>query len=91
MRKKHCCLDLKFAKIVNRAPNERRKGYATQMLQIGLTKCKEMGIHKVLIACIDTNEASRRTILKNGGVYESTVQEPHKGANMQKYWIELSD
>lgn len=71
------------------APSERRKGYATQMLQIGLTKCKEMGIHKVLIACIDTNEASRRTILKNGGVYESTVQEPHKGANLQRYWIEL--
>ncbi len=26
------------------APSEYRKGYATEMLKIGLTKCKELGI-----------------------------------------------
>jgi predicted acetyltransferase len=73
------------------APSERRKGYATQMLQIGLNKCKELGIYKVLITCDDDNEASRKTILNNGGVYESTVYEPDEGVNLQRYWIELSE
>ncbi|MCR5322475.1 MAG: GNAT family N-acetyltransferase [Lachnospiraceae bacterium] len=73
------------------APSERRKGYAAQMLQIGLTKCRKLGIHKILITCNDDNEASRKTILKNGGVYESTVTEPDEGIKLQRYWIELSE
>jgi len=71
------------------APSERRKGYATQMLQNGLEKCKELGIHKVLITCDDDNEGSRKTILKNGGVYESTVHEPNEDIDLQRYWIEI--
>lgn len=71
------------------APSERRKGYATQMLQHGLEKCKELGIHKVLITCDDDNEGSRKTILKNGGVYESTVHEPNEDIDLQRYWIEI--
>ena len=73
------------------APGERRKGYASQMLQLSLSKCKELGIQRALITCIDDNEASRRTILKNGGEYESTVFEPNAGINLQRYWIDLSD
>lgn len=73
------------------APSERRKGYATNMLEIGLTKCKDLGIHKVLISCIDDNVGSRRTILKNGGVYETTVYEPGEGVNLERYWIDLQD
>ena len=73
------------------ASGERRKGYASQMLQLSLSKCKELGIQRVLITCIDDNEASRRTILKNGGEYESTVFEPNAGINLQRYWIDLSD
>ena len=73
------------------APSERRKGYASQMLQLSLAKCKELEIHRVLVTCIDDNEASRRTILKNGGIYESTVYEPNEGINLQRYWIDLSD
>ena len=61
------------------------------MLQLSLSKCKELGIQRVLITCIDDNEASRRTILKNGGEYESTVFEPNAGINLQRYWIDLSD
>ncbi len=71
------------------APSERRKGYATQMLQNGLEKCKKLGIHKVLITCDYDNEGSRKTILKNGGVYESTVHEPNEDIDLQRYWIEI--
>ena len=43
-----------------------------------------------MISCYDTNEPSRRTILKAGGVYEGTSPEPDKGKNLERYWITLS-
>ena len=70
-------------------PDERRKGYATQMLKMALPVCKELGIEKVLITCIRGNEGSKRTILNNGGVYESTVYEPDEKVELEKYWINL--
>ena len=72
------------------APSERRKGYAVLMLKMALPKCKELGIEKVLITCISSNEGSKRTILKYGGIYESTVYEPEEGVNLERYWINLS-
>ena len=70
-------------------PSERRKGYASQMLKTALPKCKELGIDKVLITCIDNNEGSRKTILANGGLYESTVYEPDEKVSLERYWIAL--
>ncbi|MCH5287695.1 MAG: GNAT family N-acetyltransferase [Christensenellaceae bacterium] len=70
-------------------PDERRKGYASWMLAHALPHCRELGIDRVLISCIAGNEGSRRTILKNGGVYESTVHEPKENVDLQRYWIEL--
>ena len=69
------------------APSERRKGYASQMLTTALPQCKELGIDKVLITCIDSNEGSRKTILANGGVYESTVYDPDEKVSLERYWI----
>lgn len=73
------------------APSERRRGYATQMLATALSRCRELGIYKVLITCIKGNEGSRKTILNNGGVYESTVYEPEEKVEIERYWIELSE
>ena len=70
-------------------PSERRKGYATQMLGLVLPECKKLGINRVLISCVKGNEGSRRTILKNGGVYESTVFEPGDGVHLERYWIDV--
>lgn len=70
-------------------PDERRKGYASWMLKNVLPYCKEIGLDRVMVACIDTNEGSRRTILKNGGVYEYTVYEPDEGVELERYWITL--
>ncbi len=72
------------------APSERRKGYASQMLKMALVKCRELKIDKVLITCISGNEGSKRTILKNGGTYESIVYESDEGVNLERYWIDLS-
>ncbi len=70
-------------------PSERRKGYATQMLAMALPKCKELGMDKVLITCIQGNEGSKGTILNNGGVYESTVYESDADIYLERYWIDL--
>ncbi len=70
-------------------PSERKKGYAKKMLKLALGYCRQIGLEKVLIACEENNEASRKTILSNGGIYEKTVYEPDKKVNLQKYWIEL--
>ena len=70
-------------------PSERRKGYAKQMLKMALPYCREIGLDKVLIACIDGNIGSEKTILANGGVYESTVHEPDENVYLKRFWIEL--
>ena len=70
-------------------PDERRRGYATQMLRAALPVCKTLGITKVLITCNKGNEGSQKTILNNGGVYESTVCEPDEKAEIDRYWITL--
>ena len=71
-------------------PDERRKGYASAMLAAALPLCRELGLERVMISCRDTNEGSRRTILKNGGIYESTAYEPDRQVNLQRFWIELT-
>lgn len=71
-------------------PSERRKGYAAQMLSQVLPECRRLGIYDVLVCCLADNEASRRTILDNGGVYESKVFEPRSQSWIERYWIHLS-
>ena len=70
-------------------PGERRKGYAKEMLKMALPFCKEINLDRVLITCIDGNIASEKTILANGGVYESTVYEPDEQVHLKRFWITL--
>ena len=70
-------------------PSERRKGYATQMLRAVLPECRKLGLSRVLVSCVRENEGSRRTILHNGGVYESTVYLPERDVWLERYWIEV--
>jgi predicted acetyltransferase len=70
-------------------PSERRKGYAKEMLKLALPFCREIGLDKVLISCIDGNIGSEKTILANGGVYESTVHEPNSNIFLKRFWIQL--
>ena len=67
--------------------SERRKGYATQMLRDVLPECVKLGLDKVLVCCLEDNEGSRKTIIKNGGIYESTVYEPNDKVRIERYWI----
>ena len=51
-------------------PTERRKGYATQMLKLILERAHQIGMEKIQLSVERSNEASVKTILKNGGKYE---------------------
>lgn len=68
-------------------PSERKKGYAKEMLRLGLEKYREKKIDKVLICCNKENLGSARTIISNGGVLEKEVEKKDK--IIQKYWIDL--
>ena len=68
-------------------PDERRKGYATRMLQLDLENARKLGIQRVMVTCDDGNTASEKTILKNGGVYEKDVLVD--GRVVKRFWIEL--
>lgn len=68
-------------------PSERNKGYATEMLRLGVLEARKLGIGDILISCDVDNEASRRVIEKNGGVYEFTTQLESLDTQKDVYWI----
>lgn len=68
-------------------PGERRQGYAKEMLQLALLKCRERGMHRILVTCRKENIASARTIQSCGGVLENEIEKD--GALYQRYWIVL--
>jgi predicted acetyltransferase len=70
-------------------PSERRKGYASELLRQSLQITRDLGLEQVLVVCDQTNTASERTILKNGGVLESEFIEAD-GNVVRRHWITLS-
>jgi predicted acetyltransferase len=66
-------------------PSKRRKGFAKEILKLSLAKCARLGIHDVLLFCSTENVGSRKSILANGGIFDSTT-ESEDGA-MERYWI----
>lgn len=68
-------------------PTMRSKGYGTKMIRLGLEKCRELHINKVLMVCDKDNIASAKTIIKNGGILENEVE--YNGIIIQRYWIDL--
>lgn len=68
-------------------PFERRKGYATQMLKLCLEECRKRKLEKLLIACHVENEASRKTIIACGGVFDKTAND--NGIILERYYIYL--
>lgn len=69
-------------------PSERRRGYGTQMLRLALPICAKLGLCRVLVCCLTDNEGSRKIITACGGVYESTVHEPDRNIDLERYWID---
>jgi len=73
-------------------PTERRKGYATQMLNLALEFCRSLGLDKVLLDCDETNIASEKTMMKCGGVFDRNQPIHHPNGEVEivhQYWIYL--
>lgn len=73
-------------------PSERQKGYASEMLRLILPICGEFGENRVLLACDKYNQASQKTIIKNGGVLENEIIDTvglSESGIIQRYWISI--
>ena len=68
-------------------PTERRKGYATEMLGHILARARELCMTKLQLSVERSNEASVKTIIANGGVYERSFS--HEGEEADVYMIAL--
>jgi predicted acetyltransferase len=68
-------------------PSARRRGLAGFALGEVLPYARGLGLDRVLITCKETNEASRRTIERHGGVLED-VRDTELGRT-RRYWIAL--
>lgn len=64
-------------------PSRRREGHASRALALGLDRARDLGLDRVLLTCDLDNEASRRTIVANGGVLEDVR------GDKRRYWIAL--
>lgn len=66
-------------------PGARRRGLASWALAEVLAAARDMGMDRVLVTCDVDNEASRRTIERNGGVLEDIRDT--SGRPVRRYWI----
>jgi len=66
-------------------PDERGKGYATQMLKIAIDECKKFGIDKVRVTCLEHNIASETVIRNCGGEYDGTANDGDKV--LKRFWV----
>ena len=75
------------------SPGERKKGYATEMLKMGLEYAKSLNIKKVMLGCYSDNIPSVRTIEKcNGKLSETKYYTEDNipyadGKHINIYWI----
>ena len=68
-------------------PSQRRKGYATEMLKLILERAHQIGMDKLQLSVERSNEASVKTITKNGGKYERSFT--FEGEEADVYMIYL--
>lgn len=68
---------------------DRRKGYATKMLELVLQEARRLGIEKVLLTCDVDNVASQKTIKNNGGILETENPYILGDEKYYKFWIEV--
>jgi predicted acetyltransferase len=70
-------------------PEHRRRGYASEILHQSLVIARSYDVGRVLVTCDEHNEASARTILRNGGLLENIVDTPDgSGRRTKRFWID---
>ena len=70
-------------------PSERKKGYATKLLEMTLIEAKRKNIDKVLLGAYTGNIGSWKVMEKCGGVFENIVIEEETGLPVKRYCITI--
>lgn len=70
-------------------PSERRKGYAKKMLAKAVDFLSSFGFEEIVVSCLPENEASKKTILSNGGEYIETVFLDEDKVYLEKFKIKI--
>ncbi|MFV0380822.1 MAG: GNAT family N-acetyltransferase [Breznakia sp.] len=70
-------------------PRERGKGYAKEMLRLGLLHCKALNIKEVLLTCQEDNIASNKVILFNRGILQDTITVENAASRINRYWVSI--
>jgi predicted acetyltransferase len=71
-------------------PTQRRRGYGTLILKLGLREAAAIGLERTLVTCDDDNIGSAKIIEANGGVLNDTVVVEGHRAPVRRYWIAIS-
>ena len=69
--------------------SERKKGYGNIILELGLLEAKKLGFAKIRINCDDNNIASKKIIIKNGGIIDIKNYKTKNGTS-SSYIINLN-
>ena len=72
-------------------PSERRKGYATKLLELTIKEAKDknININRVLLGAYTGNFGSWKVMEKCGGKFDNVVIEEETGLSVKRYWISL--
>ena len=71
-------------------PSMARKGYGTLALNLMMKRAGELGIEKLLVTCGPDNPASEKIIIKNGGIYQDTLENPYNWGPVKRFWVPVS-
>ena len=68
-------------------PSLEGRGYGTLGLKLTRQRAAQMGMDKLLVTCAPDNPASEKIILKNGGIYENTLENPFGHGPTKRFWV----
>jgi predicted acetyltransferase len=71
------------------APKFRRKGYAKEIMRLGLKECINLNINPILVTCGDDNVPSIKIIEHFGGSLENIILDLENKEKVRRYWIQL--
>ncbi len=72
-------------------PSERGKGYSKIQLYLALIEAQKIGLDRVMVNCLNTNEVSERTIKALGGISDGQEYDKEKDRIINVYWINVTE
>jgi len=71
------------------AKSQRKKGFATEMVRMGLEYCRNLGIESVMVTCADDNVPSWKIVEHFDGKLQDRIWDDEDNEMIRRYWIAL--